>query len=68
MVYQFNDGFIVGSCEKVDLLCFLISVIIEGIYFFDVYINDEWKGCYDLCIVCDKDGWLGVCYIKVMLV
>jgi outer membrane usher protein len=61
-VYQFNDGFIVGSREKVDLSRFSTSAITEGTYSLDVYTNDEWKGRYDLRIARDKDGRLGVCY------
>ena len=57
-VYQFNDGFIVGSREKVDLSRFSISAITEGTYSLDVYTNDEWKGRYDLRIARDKMvGW-----------
>ncbi len=63
-VYQFNDGFIVGSREKVDLSRFSTSAITEGTYSLDVYTNDEWKGRYDLRIARDKDGRLGVCYTK----
>ncbi|KAA0515885.1 fimbrial biogenesis outer membrane usher protein, partial [Enterobacter ludwigii] len=66
-VYQFNDGFIVGSREKVDLSRFSTSAITEGTYSLDVYTNDEWKGRYDLRIARDKDGNLGVCYTKAML-
>ena len=66
-VYQFNDGFIVGSREKVDLSRFSTSAITEGTYSLDVYTNDEWKGRYDLRIARDKDGRLGVCYTKAML-
>jgi hypothetical protein len=31
-IYQFNDGFIVGSREKVDLSRFSTSAISEGVY------------------------------------
>lgn len=34
-VYQFNDGFIVGSREKVDLSRFSTSAITEGTYSLD---------------------------------
>ena len=65
--YQFNDGFIVGSREKVDLSRFSSSAITEGVYSVDVYTNTEWKGRYDLNITRDKNGELGVCYTKAML-
>ena len=38
-IYQFNDGFIVGSREKVDLSRFSTSAISEGVYSLDVYTN-----------------------------
>lgn len=66
-VYQFNDGFIVGSREKVDLSRFSTSAISEGVYSLDVYTNGEWKGRYDLNITRGKDGKMGVCYTKAML-
>jgi outer membrane usher protein len=66
-VYQFNDGFIVGSREKVDLSRFSTSAISEGVYSLDVYTNGEWKGRYDLKITAGKDGKMGVCYTKAML-
>jgi outer membrane usher protein len=66
-VYQFNDGFIVGSREKVDLSRFSASAISEGVYSLDVYTNGEWKGRYDLKITAGKDGKMGVCYTKAML-
>ncbi|MCS6038296.1 hypothetical protein LNP20_00455 [Klebsiella pneumoniae subsp. pneumoniae] len=33
----------------------------------DVYTNGEWKGRYDLKITAGKDGKMGVCYTKAML-
>ena len=66
-IYQFNDGFIVGSREKVDLSRFSTSAISEGVYSLDVYTNGEWKGRYDLKITAGKDGKMGVCYTKAML-
>lgn len=66
-VYQFNDGFIVGSREKVDLSRFSTSAISEGVYSLDVYTNGEWKGRYDLKITAGKDGKMGICYTKAML-
>lgn len=65
--YKFNDGFIIGSREKVDLSRFSTSSITEGIYSLDVYTNGEWKGRYDLNVNRDKDGKLGVCYTGKML-
>ncbi|PLP17286.1 fimbrial biogenesis outer membrane usher protein, partial [Klebsiella michiganensis] len=32
-----------------------------------VYTNGEWKGRYDLKITAGKDGKMGVCYTKAML-
>ncbi|AFJ45175.1 fimbria/pilus outer membrane usher protein [Shimwellia blattae] len=66
-VYQFNDGFIVGSREKVDLSRFSSSAISEGDYSVDVYTNGEWKGRRDLHITRDEHGELGVCYTREML-
>ncbi|WP_267459624.1 FimD/PapC N-terminal domain-containing protein, partial [Klebsiella grimontii] len=66
-IYQFNDGFIVGSREKVDLSRFSTSAISEGVYSLDVYTNGEWKGRYDLKITAGKDGKMGICYTKAML-
>ncbi|WP_159236224.1 MULTISPECIES: fimbria/pilus outer membrane usher protein [Raoultella] len=66
-VYQFNDGFIVGSREKVDLSRFSASAISEGTYSLDVYTNSEWKGRYELQVTRDKDGNMGICYTKEML-
>ncbi|WP_297207216.1 fimbria/pilus outer membrane usher protein [uncultured Pluralibacter sp.] len=65
--YQFNDGFIVGSREKVDLSRFSTSAIEEGVYSLDVYTNGEWKGRYDLHVTRQKDGTLGICYTRAML-
>ncbi|MBJ3816717.1 fimbrial biogenesis outer membrane usher protein [Shimwellia pseudoproteus] len=65
--YQFNDGFIVGSREKVDLSRFSSSAITEGVYSVDVYTNTEWKGRYELNVTRDKNGELGICYTKAML-
>lgn len=66
-VYQFNDGFIVGSREKVDLSRFSASAITEGTYSLDVYTNNEWKGRYELNVTRDKDGNMGICYTREML-
>lgn len=66
-VYQFNDGFIVGSREKVDLSRFSASAISEGVYSIDVYTNGEWKGRHELNVTRDTQGKLGVCYTKTML-
>ena len=66
-LYQFNDGFIVGSKEKIDLARFSTQAITEGRYSVDVYTNDEWKGRYDLNISHDKKSQLGVCYTANML-
>ncbi|QPT14893.1 fimbrial biogenesis outer membrane usher protein [Serratia rubidaea] len=66
-LYQFNDGFIVGSKEKVDLTRFSTVAISEGTYSVDVYTNDEWRGRYDLQITRDKQSKLGVCYTAKML-
>ncbi|EGI25824.1 outer membrane usher protein MrkC [Escherichia coli TA206] len=67
-VYQFNDGFIVGSRERVDLSRFSTSAIDEGVYSLDVYTNGEWKGRYDLNVRRRQDGQSGVCYTREMLV
>lgn len=67
-LYQFNDAFIVGSKEKVDLTRFSTLAIAEGTYSVDVYTNDEWKGRYDLQITRDQNTTtLGVCYTTSML-
>lgn len=65
--YKFNDGFIVGSRERVDLSRFTTSAISEGVYSLDVYTNGEWKGRYDLNVRRQPDGKLGICYTKAML-
>ncbi len=65
--YEFNSGFIVGSKDNVDLERFNTAPISEGKYSVDVYTNDNWKGRYDLNIVQQKDGNLGVCYTPAML-
>ncbi|MBM7343210.1 fimbrial biogenesis outer membrane usher protein [Erwinia sp. INIA-01] len=65
--YTFNDGFIVGSREKVDLSRFSTSAITEGTYSLDVYTNGEWKGRYDLNVTRDQDGKMGICYTRAML-
>jgi outer membrane usher protein len=58
-VYQFNDGFIVGSREKVDLSRFSASAISEGTYSLDVYTNNEWKGRYELQVTAIKTATWG---------
>lgn len=67
ITYQFNDGFIVGSREKIDLSRFSSSAIEEGHYSLDVYTNGEWKGRYDMNVFRDHRGMLGVCYSAEML-
>ncbi|MEC5317442.1 fimbria/pilus outer membrane usher protein [Brenneria populi subsp. brevivirga] len=66
--YRFNDGFIVGSREKVDLSRFSTSAIAEGVYSVDVYTNNEWKGRHELNVTRDKNGELGICYTREMLI
>lgn len=65
--YKFNDGFIVGSRDKIDLNRFSSSAIDEGTYSLDVYTNDDWKGRYDLKVTADPQGHMGVCYTGEML-
>ena len=66
--WQFNDGFIMGSKDKVDLSRFSTNAITEGRYSVDVYTNNEWKGRQELNITRAEDGKLGVCYTREMLV
>jgi len=65
--YEFNNGFIVGSKENVDLKRFNLSAITEGGYSVDVYTNDEWKGRYELNVKRGENNRLGVCYTAEML-
>jgi outer membrane usher protein len=65
-VYQFNDGFIVGSREKVDLSRFSTSAITEGTYSLDVYQRRVERALRPENHR-DKDGKMGVCYTKAML-
>jgi outer membrane usher protein len=65
-VYQFNDGFIVGSREKVDLSRFSASAISEGTYSLDVYTNRV-ERALRAAGHRDKDGNMGICYTKEML-
>lgn len=66
-VYTFNDGFIIGSREKVDLSRFSTSAITEGTYSVDVYTNGEWKGRHDLNVTRDRHGKMGSCYTRETL-
>ncbi|WP_392562608.1 fimbria/pilus outer membrane usher protein [Orbus sturtevantii] len=65
--YEFNRGFLVGSSDNIDLSRFNRAPIDEGVYSVDVYTNDEWRGRYDLNIIRQKNGTLGVCYTAKML-
>jgi outer membrane usher protein len=65
-VYQFNDGFIVGSREKVDLSRFSTSAITEGLTPLTSTPTTSGKGA-TIYASRDKDGRLGVCYTKAML-
>lgn len=66
-IYKFNDGFIVGSREKVDLSRFSSTAISDGTYSLDVYTNGQWKGRYDLDVKADAEGQSGICYTAAML-
>ncbi|NCG51319.1 fimbria/pilus outer membrane usher protein [Serratia fonticola] len=66
--YQFNDDFIIGKKDKIDLSRFSTFAITEGIYSIDVYTNSHWKGRYELKIERRSDNnKLGICYSAAML-
>lgn len=66
--YQFNDDFIVGNKDKIDLARFSTSAITEGSYSIDVYTNNNWKGRYEMNVARRLDSnKLGVCYSAAQL-
>ncbi|WP_392552955.1 fimbria/pilus outer membrane usher protein [Orbus wheelerorum] len=65
--YEFNTGFIVGSKENINLMRFNKSSIDEGKYSVDVYMNNSWKGRFELNITKQNNGQLGICYTANML-
>ncbi|WP_392560596.1 fimbria/pilus outer membrane usher protein [Orbus mooreae] len=65
--YEFNTGFLVGQKENIDLTRFNKASIDEGQYSVDVYTNEQWRGRYELDIIKQTNGVLGVCYTAKML-
>ncbi|MFC0226930.1 fimbria/pilus outer membrane usher protein [Serratia aquatilis] len=66
--YQFNDDFIIGKKDKIDLSRFSTFAIFEGAYSIDVYTNGNWKGRYEMKVERRSDNnKLGVCYSAAML-
>ncbi|VXC82897.1 Outer membrane usher protein MrkC [Enterobacterales bacterium 8AC] len=66
--YQFNDDFIVGNKDKIDLSKFSTNAVNEGNYSIDVYTNGNWKGRYEIKVEQRSDNSkLGVCYTSAML-
>lgn len=67
-VYNFNDSFLIGNKEPIDLARFSTDAISEGIYSIDVYTNNSWKGRHEMNIARRLDNQkLGVCYSAIML-